>query len=126
MARISVPNVSTVKAGDSFLIDNIVLTEVTDAYNAQELSDANASAIQTLNSTVEKNGTDITSQGAAVTKLQNDLSTTNANVSKKAESSALQALQNTVTQQGKDITAANSNITSLKSSMLRRKPMRRQ
>ena len=117
MARISVPNVSTVKAGDSFLIDNIVLTEVTDAYNAQELSDANASAIQTLNSTVEKNGTDITSQGAAVTKLQNDLSTTNANVSKKAESSALQALQNTVTQQGKDITAANSNITSLKSSL---------
>ncbi|MEG8915474.1 phage tail protein [Klebsiella pneumoniae] len=113
MARISVPNVSTVKAGDSFLIDNIVLTEVTDAYNAQELSNANASAIQTLNSTVDKNGSDIASQGSAITKLQNDLGTTNANVSKKAEASALQSLQNTVTDQGKTLTSQGSSLTSL-------------
>ena len=113
MARISVPNVSTVKAGDSFLIDNIVLTEVTDAYNAQELSNANASAIQTLNSTVDKNGSDIASQGSAITKLQNDLDTTNANVSKKAEASALQSLQNTVTDQGKTLTSQGSLLTSL-------------
>ncbi|MDX7659684.1 phage tail tip fiber protein [Klebsiella quasipneumoniae] len=113
MARISVPNVSTVKAGDSFLNDNIVLTEVTDAYNAQELSNANASAIQTLNSTVDKNGSDIASQGSAITKLQNDLGTTNANVSKKAEASALQSLQNTVTDQGKTLTSQGSSLTSL-------------
>lgn len=113
MVRISIPNVSTVKAGDAFLIDNIVITEVTDAYNSQTLSDANASALQTLGTTVDKQGSDITSQGTAITKLQNDLGTTNANVSKKADATALQTLQNTVTDQGKTLTSQGSAITTL-------------
>ncbi|WP_370516508.1 MULTISPECIES: phage tail tip fiber protein [Klebsiella] len=113
MVRISIPNVSTVRAGDAFLIDNIVITEVTDAYNAQTLSDANASALQTLGTTVDKQGSDITSQGTAITKLQNDLGTTNANVSKKADATALQTLQNTVTDQGKTLTSQGSAITTL-------------
>ncbi|WP_329518438.1 hypothetical protein [Klebsiella pneumoniae] len=83
MFRISVPNVSSVKAGNSFLIDDIVLTEVTDAYNAQNTADANASAISTLNSTVSQQGDQLTSQGNSITKLTNHLATTNNNVSKK-------------------------------------------
>ena len=117
MFRISIPNVSTVKAGDAFLIDNIVFTEVTDAYKAQAASDANASAIQTLNTKVDKNGSDITSQGTAITKLQNDLSTTNANVSKKADATALQTLQNTVTDQGKALSSQGSSITALNNTL---------
>ncbi|NWJ19439.1 hypothetical protein, partial [Klebsiella pneumoniae] len=33
MVRISMPNVSAVKAGNSFLVDDFVITDVTDAYN---------------------------------------------------------------------------------------------
>lgn len=98
MFRISVPNVSSVKAGNSFLIDDIVLTEVTDAYNAQNTADANASAISTLNSTVSQQGDQLTSQGNSITKLTNDLATTNNNVSKKADATALTTLANRVTQ----------------------------
>lgn len=80
--RISIPNVSSVKAGNSFLIDDLVITEVTDAYNAQSTADANANAISTLDSTVSQQGDQITSQGNSITKLTNDLATTNNNVSK--------------------------------------------
>ncbi|RRE43205.1 hypothetical protein EAO28_03665 [Klebsiella pneumoniae] len=72
MVRISIPNVSSVKAGNSFLIDDLVITEVTDAYNAQSTADANANAISTLNSTVSQQGDQITSQGNSITKLTND------------------------------------------------------
>ncbi|ENO7648841.1 carbohydrate binding domain-containing protein, partial [Klebsiella pneumoniae] len=81
MVRISIPNVSSVKAGNSFLIDDLVITEVTDAYNAQSTADANANAISTLDSTVSQQGDQITSQGNSITKLTNDLATTNNNVS---------------------------------------------
>ncbi|MDV5363518.1 hypothetical protein QM066_27590 [Klebsiella pneumoniae] len=57
MVRISIPNVSSVKAGNSFFIDDLVITEVTDAYNAQKsTADANANAISTLDSTVSPTG----------------------------------------------------------------------
>ncbi|MEH4418873.1 phage tail tip fiber protein, partial [Klebsiella pneumoniae] len=113
MFRISVPNVSSVKAGNSFLIDDIVLTEVTDAYNAQNTADANASAISTLNSTVSQQGDQLTSQGNSITKLTNDLATTNNNVSKKADATALTTLANRVTQTEKDITSTSSSVTTL-------------
>ncbi|MBW3346439.1 DUF1983 domain-containing protein [Klebsiella pneumoniae] len=113
MFRISVPNVSSVKAGNSFLIDDIVLTEVTDAYNAQNTADANASAISTLNSTVSQQGDQLTSQGNSITKLTNDLATTNNNVSKKADATALTTLANRITQTEKDITSTSSSVTTL-------------
>ncbi|HIB5719811.1 TPA: carbohydrate binding domain-containing protein, partial [Klebsiella pneumoniae] len=78
---------------------------------------ADASALQTLKTSVDQQGSSISTQGQSITKLQNDLSTTNANVSKKADQTALTALQGTVTQQGKDISAANSSITNLKTSL---------
>ncbi|EIX9777691.1 DUF1983 domain-containing protein [Klebsiella pneumoniae] len=113
MVRISIPNVSSVKAGNSFLIDDLVITEVTDAYNAQSTADANANAISTLNSTVSQQGGQITSQGNSITKLINDLATTNNNVSNKADANALTALTNRVTQTEKDINSTSLSVTNL-------------
>ncbi|MGY7614289.1 DUF1983 domain-containing protein [Klebsiella pneumoniae] len=113
MVRISIPNVSSVKAGNSFLLDDLVITEVTDAYNAQSTADANANAISTLNSTVSQQGGQINSQGNSITKLINDLATTNNNVSNKADANALTALTNRVTQTEKDINSTSSSVTNL-------------
>lgn len=117
MVRISIPNVSSVKAGNSFLIDDLVITEVTDAYNAQSTADANANAISTLDSTVSQQGDQITSQGNRITKLTNDLATTNNNVSKKADQSALSVLSGRVDQTESGLSSANSSITALNSSV---------
>ena len=117
MVRISIPNVSSVKAGNSFLIDDLVITEVTDAYNAQSTADANANAISTLDSTVSQQGDQITSQGNSITKLTNDLATTNNNVSKKADRSALSVLSGRVDQTESGLSSANSSITALNSSV---------
>ncbi|MFM0680923.1 phage tail tip protein [Klebsiella pneumoniae] len=117
MVRISIPNVSSVKAGNSFLIDDLVITEVTDAYNAQSTADANANAISTLDSTVSQQGDQITSQGNCITKLTNDLATTNNNVSKKADQSALSVLSGRVDQTESGLSSANSSITALNSSV---------
>ncbi|HBR0558302.1 TPA: DUF1983 domain-containing protein [Klebsiella pneumoniae] len=117
MVRISIPNVSSVKAGNSFLIDDLVITEVTDAYNAQSTADANANAISTLDSTVSQQGDQITSQGNSITELTNDLATTNNNVSKKADQSALSVLSGRVDQTESGLSSANSSITALNSSV---------
>ncbi|MFH7090967.1 hypothetical protein ACHWWK_27800 [Klebsiella pneumoniae] len=117
MVRISIPNVSSVKAGNSFLIDDLVITEVTDAYNAQSTADANANAISTLDSTVSQQGDQITSQGNSITKLTNDPATTNNNVSKKADQSALSVLSGRVDQTESGLSSANSSITALNSSV---------
>lgn len=117
MVRISIPNVSSVKAGNSFLIDDLVITEVTDAYNAQSTADANANAISTLDSTVSQQGDQITSQGNSITKLTNDLATTNNNVSKKADQSALSVLSGRVDQTESGLSSVNSSITALNSSV---------
>lgn len=117
MVRISIPNVSSVKAGNSFLIDDLVITEVTDAYNAQSTAGANANAISTLDSTVSQQGDQITSQGNSITKLTNDLATTNNNVSKKADQSALSVLSGRVDQTESGLSSANSSITALNSSV---------
>lgn len=113
MVRISMPNVSTVKAGNSFLVDDFVITDVTDAYNAQQTADATASAVSTLQTTVSQQGDSITSQGDSITTLNNGLATANKAIGTKADASALSSLQNTVTQQGKDVAANTSNITAL-------------
>ncbi|CAM7571013.1 PF09327 domain protein [Klebsiella michiganensis] len=117
MVRLSVPNVSTVKAGNAFLIDDLFITEVTDAKAALDAADANALAIMNLKTTVTQNGEDITSQGSSITKLTNDLAITNGNVNKKADATALQTLQNTVTQQGKEAASQGTALTSLENSL---------
>ncbi|PZA70369.1 hypothetical protein C3J87_09895, partial [Klebsiella pneumoniae subsp. pneumoniae] len=99
--------------GYNLYIDDMVITDVTDAYNAQSTADATASAVDSLTTKVTQQGDTLSSIGNRTTTLENGLSTTNANVNKKADASTVQTLQNTVTQQGKDLTAANSAITKL-------------
>ena len=117
MVRISMPNVSTVKAGNSFLVDDFVITDVTDAYNAQQTADATASAVSTLQTTVSKQGDSITSQGDSITTLNNGLATANKAIGTKADASALSSLQNTVTQQGKDIASQSDSVTNLSNAL---------
>ncbi|MHB4794806.1 hypothetical protein ACYB50_02690, partial [Klebsiella pneumoniae] len=74
---------------------------------------ANANAISTLNSTVSQQGGQITSQGNSITKLINDLATTNNNVSNKADANALTALTNRVNQTEKDINSTSLSVTNL-------------
>lgn len=106
--------------GYRIYIDDLVITDVTDAHAAQTTADANSSAISSLTSTVTQQGNDIASSSSSITSLQNNLITTNANVAKKADATALNALQNTVTQQGKDISVSNSSIANLQASINRR------
>jgi uncharacterized coiled-coil protein SlyX len=76
------------------------MRNITAASKAQDTANATSKAVDSLTSTVNQQGSDISSIGSRTTSLENGLSTTNANVSKKADSSALQTLQNSVTQQG--------------------------
>ncbi|MBZ7632773.1 DUF1983 domain-containing protein [Klebsiella oxytoca] len=117
MVRISIPNVSTVKAGDAFLIDELMITEVTDAKKALDNAEVNAKAITSLSSTVTQQGKDITSQGSVITNLQNSLKTTNENLAKKADAQALQTLQNTVKQQGDTLSTNSSAITQMQNAI---------
>ncbi|MBZ7548427.1 DUF1983 domain-containing protein [Klebsiella oxytoca] len=103
--------------GYNLYIDDLVITDVTDAYNAQGTADAAASAVDSLTTKVTQQGDTLSSIGSRTTALENGLKTTNSTVSQKADASAVQTLQNTVTQQGKNITAANSAITKLTSDL---------
>lgn len=94
-------------------VDSIAVYDVTD----ETVGSANASAISDLTTRVTSAEAGMTSQGAAITKLQNDLSTTNANVNKKADATALNALSNRVTQTEKDINSQADSITSLNSTL---------
>lgn len=103
--------------GYRIYIDDLVITDVTDAHAAQDTADANSSAISSLTSTVTQQGKDITSASSQITALQNNLNTTNSNVSKKADSTALTALTNRVTSAEGSITSQGQSITSLQNSI---------
>ncbi|MDT4385471.1 phage tail protein, partial [Klebsiella pneumoniae] len=90
-------------------IDSFQVFDITDAVN----NDATASALSDLSTKVTKQGDTVSSQGTSITKLQNDLTSTKTDVSKKADSTALQTLQNTVTDQGKTLTSQGNAITAL-------------
>lgn len=93
---------------------------VVSDWNDSPADSASASAVDLLTTTVNQQGTSISSIGNRTTSLENGLSTAQNNIAKKADASALQDLRNTVTSQGDDLTAANSSITSLQASMNRR------
>lgn len=76
-------------------------------------SKADASALSTLDAKVTKQGTDITAQGSAITKLTSDLEQTNAAVSKKADASALTTLDTKVTAIDGRVTSNTNVITTL-------------
>lgn len=93
---------------------------VVSDWNESPSDSASASAVDSLTTKVNQQGTSISSIGNRTTSLENGLSTAQNNIAKKADASALQDLRNTVTSQGGDLTAANSSITSLQASMNRR------
>lgn len=93
---------------------------VVSDWNESPSDSASASAVDSLTTKVNQQGTSISSIGNRTTSLENGLSTAQNNIAKKADASALQDLRNTVTSQGDDLTAANSSITSLQASMNRR------
>ncbi|WP_407221545.1 phage tail protein [Escherichia coli] len=93
---------------------------VVSDWNESPSDSASASAVDSLTTKVNQQGTSISSIGNRTTSLENGLSTAQNNIAKKADASALQDLRNTVTSQGDDLTAANSSITSLHASMNRR------
>ncbi|MEI4920011.1 hypothetical protein Q8G81_31065, partial [Klebsiella pneumoniae] len=89
MVRISIPNTPKVRLGDAFLIDDLIITDVTDAKAALDAADANAQALSSLSASVTQNGKNITSQGSAITKLQSDVTQLGKDISGKADASAL-------------------------------------
>ncbi|MGD1676605.1 phage tail tip fiber protein, partial [Klebsiella pneumoniae subsp. pneumoniae] len=93
---------------------------VVSDWNESPSDSASASAVDSLTTKVNQQGTSISSIGNRTTSLENRLSTAQNNIARKADASALQDLRNTVTSQGGDLTAANSSITSLQASMNRR------
>lgn len=74
---------------------------------------ADASVVSQLSSKVNQQDKTLTSQSQAITKLQNDLNTTNSNVGNKADQSALTSLTGRVENTESGLTAANSSISSL-------------
>ncbi|WJE88290.1 tail tip host specificity protein J [Klebsiella phage Kpn74] len=97
MVRISIPNTPKVRLGDAFLIDDLIITDVTDAKAALDAADANAQALSSLSASVTQNGQNITSQGSAITKLQSDVTQLGKDISGKADASALTNLTTRVT-----------------------------
>lgn len=94
-------------------IDDLVITDVTDAHAAQTTADANASAITGLTSRVSSAEGKITSQADAITKLNGDVSTINGTLSQKADASAVTALQTRVTTAEGQIASQGTAITNL-------------
>ncbi|MDP1019869.1 hypothetical protein Q6284_31890, partial [Klebsiella pneumoniae] len=62
-------------------------------------------------------GDQITSQGNSITKLTNDLSTTNSNVAKKADGAAVTALTNRVTEAEGNISSQSNQLATLSNSL---------
>ncbi|MHB4798196.1 phage tail tip fiber protein, partial [Klebsiella pneumoniae] len=89
------------------------LRNVTDSSKVQDSLDATAKAVDSLTSTVNQQGENISSIGTRTTNLENNLRTTNANVAQKADANALTALTNRVTQTEKDINSTSSSVTNL-------------
>ena len=99
--------------GYRIYIDDLVITDVTDAHAAQTTADANSSAINSLTSRVSAAEGQITSQADAITKLNGDVSTINGTLIQKADASAVTALQTRVTTAEGQIASNGTAITNL-------------
>lgn len=103
--------------GYRIYIDDLVITDVTDAHAAQTTADANSSAISSLTSRVSTAEGQITSQADAITKLNGDVSTINGTLSQKADASAVTALQTRVTTAEGQIASQGIRVTSLENTL---------
>ncbi|MCF1049785.1 carbohydrate binding domain-containing protein, partial [Klebsiella pneumoniae] len=117
MVRISIPNTPKVRLGDAFLIDDLIITDVTDAKAALDAADANAQALSSLSASVTQNGKNITSQGSAITKLQSDVMQLGKDISGKADASALTNLTTRVTATEGSLKSQGDSLTSLQNSL---------
>ncbi|MDU1895157.1 MAG: carbohydrate binding domain-containing protein [Klebsiella pneumoniae] len=117
MVRISIPNTPKVRLGDAFLIDDLIITDVTDAKAALDAADANAQALSSLSASVTQNGKNITSQGSAITKLQSDVTQLGKDISGKADASALTNLTTRVTATEGSLKSQGDSLTSLQNSL---------
>ncbi|WP_375315011.1 DUF1983 domain-containing protein [Klebsiella pneumoniae] len=117
MVRISIPNTPKVRLGDAFLIDDLIITDVTDAKAALDAADANAQALSSLSASVTQNGQNITSQGSAITKLQSDVTQLGKDISGKADASALTNLTTRVTATEGSLKSQGDSLTNLKNSL---------
>ncbi len=117
MVRISIPNTPKVRLGDAFLIDDLIITDVTDAKAALDAADANAQALSSLSASVTQNGRNITSQGSAITKLQSDVTQLGKDISGKADASALTNLTTRVTATEGSLKSQGDSLTSLQNSL---------
>lgn len=104
---------SSLKSGFQYF-DDFYFVDVTDGVNIT----ANAGAISSLTTRVTTAEGKITSQGSSITKLTNDLATTNGNVNKKADATALTALTNRVTSAEGKLESQSSSVTSLNNSIV--------
>lgn len=83
----------------------------------QNLINANAQAIQNINSSVTNiNGT-LTSQSGQLAQFRTDLNQTNQNLNQKADASALSTLDSKVTQQGTQIASQSSKVAQLENNL---------
>ncbi|MFV6589755.1 TipJ family phage tail tip protein [Klebsiella pneumoniae] len=117
MVRISIPNTPKVRLGDAFLIDDLIITDVTDAKAALDAADANAQALSSLSASVTQNGKNITSQGSAITKLQSDVTQLGKDISGKADASALTNLATRVTATEGSLKSQGDSLTNLQNSL---------
>ncbi|HBS6902296.1 TPA: DUF1983 domain-containing protein [Klebsiella pneumoniae] len=117
MVRISIPNTPKVRLGDAFLIDDLIITDVTDAKAALDAADANAQALSSLSASVTQNGKNITSQGSAITKLQSDVTQLGKDISGKADASALTNLTTRVTATEGSLKSQGDSLISLQNSL---------
>ncbi len=117
MVRSSIPNTPKVRLGDAFLIDDLIITDVTDAKAALDAADANAQALSSLSASVTQNGKNITSQGSAITKLQSDVTQLGKDISGKADASALTNLTTRVTATEGGLKSQGDSLTSLQNSL---------
>ncbi|HHU4714969.1 TPA: phage tail tip fiber protein, partial [Klebsiella pneumoniae] len=90
---------------------------VPTAWSEAPEDNASAAAVNALTSRVDSAEGTLTSQGQAITKLNNDLATTNGTVNKKADATALNALTTRVSSAEGKLNSQSSSITSLQNGL---------
>ncbi|MDH2045650.1 phage tail protein [Acinetobacter johnsonii] len=90
---------------------------VTAGAKAQNVADANATAINTTNAEVTRINGVVVAQGTSITNLQSELTTANNNIATKADGSAVTALTTRVSNAEGVNTSQGSAITSLENTV---------
>ncbi|HBJ5256226.1 sugar-binding protein, partial [Acinetobacter baumannii] len=90
--------------------------------DTQSSLNANAEAIKLTQAEVKKHGDSLSSQSLDISKLRNDLTITNTEVSKKASTEALQTTNSQVTEQAGQIKAVTEQANTLSANLNKSAP----